>query len=305
MKMENQNAIQPSKDQKKNWFHKLFPLFSIGLMIGAFFILKNEFQKLEWSEVVLQLKLIQLKQWQMAALFTVGSFLVFGSYEFLATRYMGFKLPFKKPLLVAFIAYSISHGIGLSVITSGSVRYRLYSQWGLNAFQVGTLILFCMLGFGLGFLILTGASLIFSPLHLPMLSSVPDWIYPTVGSIFWAAIAGAISLSILGILDWITISGAFYWLLIPHGVVSYPYFLSVYLIAQIAGLISNVPGGLGIFESIIILFLTPQIPDAAVFGSIIAFRIVYYFAPLALGALTLAIYELQQKFLRSKHRPTA
>ena len=38
-------------------------------------------------------------------------------------------------------------------------------------------------------------------------------------------------------------------LLAPGTAMSYPEFLAVYLLAQLAGLVSQVPGGLGVFET--------------------------------------------------------
>lgn len=76
---------------------------------------------------------------------------------------------------------------------------------------------------------------------------------------------------------------------------SYPGFVAVFLLAQIAGVISNIPGGLGVFETVILLLLGSMISVPGLLGSLIAYRCIYYMAPLILAVGLLAIFELRQK----------
>ncbi|MCX6835955.1 MAG: bifunctional lysylphosphatidylglycerol flippase/synthetase MprF, partial [candidate division Zixibacteria bacterium] len=73
---------------------------------------------------------------------------------------------------------------------------------------------------------------------------------------------------------------------------SFHHVLGIYLIAQIAGLTSNIPGGLGVFESVFVLLLGPISSSAAILGSLFVYRIVYYLFPLGVAALLLGGYEL-------------
>jgi uncharacterized membrane protein YbhN (UPF0104 family) len=83
----------------------------------------------------------------------------------------------------------------------------------------------------------------------------------------------------------------FYILLPPSEAISYFYFLGVFLIAQTAGLISHVPGGLGVFESLIVLLLSPYLAVTDILGALLAYRLIYYLLPLALATLGLGIHE--------------
>jgi uncharacterized membrane protein YbhN (UPF0104 family) len=67
------------------------------------------------------------------------------------------------------------------------------------------------------------------------------------------------------------------------------------LLGQIAGVLSNVPGGLGVFETIILLLLSPSIPSAQLFGALLIYRVVYYLLPLIIAVLLLGAYELRQR----------
>jgi len=63
-------------------------------------------------------------------------------------------------------------------------------------------------------------------------------------------------------------------------------------VAQIAGVASTVPAGLGVFETGILLLLGSAAPTPALLGSLLAYRIVYYLVPLMLAVLLLAVHEL-------------
>jgi uncharacterized membrane protein YbhN (UPF0104 family) len=63
---------------------------------------------------------------------------------------------------------------------------------------------------------------------------------------------------------------------------------SVYVIANIAALISHVPGGLGVIESVVMYLL----PHADLIGSLLVFRFVYFLVPLGLGGTLLAVSEI-------------
>ncbi len=56
-------------------------------------------------------------------------------------------------------------------------------------------------------------------------------------------------------------------------------FLGAFLLAMVAGVVSNVPGAVGVFESAMLLLL-PDIPAATLLGSILAYRLIYYLIPL-------------------------
>src|SRR4029077_8254272 len=95
----------------------------------------------------------------------------------------------------------------------------------------------------------------------------------------------------LGVLD-ISLACAVLWSLLPStSHVHYITFLGVYAAAVIAGIISHVPGGVGVFEAVILLTL-PGVPTDALLGSLLAYRAVYYLVPLVFGTLLFGSKEL-------------
>lgn len=72
-------------------------------------------------------------------------------------------------------------------------------------------------------------------------------------------------------------------------------------LAQIAGIISNVPGGLGVFETVLMLLLAPAVEADGLLGSLLVYRVIYYLTPLLMGVVLLGGYELYQ---RRHHLPS-
>jgi hypothetical protein len=64
------------------------------------------------------------------------------------------------------------------------------------------------------------------------------------------------------------------------------------------GVASNVPGGLGVFEGVILLLLSAKVPAAAVLASLLAYRAIYYFLPLGFATGLLGLYEMRSRFQR-------
>ena len=70
-------------------------------------------------------------------------------------------------------------------------------------------------------------------------------------------------------------------------------FFIAYAFAIIAALISHVPGGIGVFEAIVLASV--PIDKPALFAALIAYRVIYYLLPLALGIAALVIREGWQR----------
>jgi uncharacterized membrane protein YbhN (UPF0104 family) len=108
----------------------------------------------------------------------------------------------------------------------------------------------------------------------------------------------------VGALDWSLAAAVLYFVLPPSVHVHVHTFLAIYLMAQIAGMVSFVPGGLAVFETVFLLLLRPHLrtPEAiaAVLGSVLVYRALYYVLPFCVGALVLGMHEA---FRRPVPRP--
>lgn len=181
--------------------------------------------------------------------------------------------------LASFLGYTFSNNIGFSMIAGASVRYRLYSAWGLSAVEITQVVLFCTASLWLGFFVLSGVVFMSEPLALPQSL---HWRVETVKplGIVLLSLAGlylavtlkgkktltfkswqfslpswrlAVAQMTIACTDWL-MAGAVLYCLLPRGTpLGFGHFLEIYLLAQLAGLISQVPGGLGVFESVMLV----------------------------------------------------
>ena len=75
-----------------------------------------------------------------ALLLTAISYVTLTFYDVLALRAIGRRLPYVKAALASFTSYTLSHNLGLSLLTGGSARYRIYAAEGLSLAEVAQVI---------------------------------------------------------------------------------------------------------------------------------------------------------------------
>jgi phosphatidylglycerol lysyltransferase len=262
------------------------------------------FHATPWSAVLASLAL------------TATSYLTMTGYDALALRHLGRALPYGKVVLASFASYAFSHNMGLALITGGSIRYRIYSAAGLSAAEIATLIVVCALTFALGASVDLGLALLLEPAALDPLRLSAPAVNRALGLVILAAVAGYVtwtalrrrplrfrawtarlpSLSItlgqigLGVFDIALAAGALY-VLLPSGLgIGFAAFMGIFIGAVTLGVLSHTPGGLGVFESAMLLAL-PGAEPGALFGALLVYRCLYYLLPLAVAAVLLAGHE--------------
>ncbi len=87
------------------------------------------------------------------------------------------------------------------------------------------------------------------------------------------------------------------WVLLPDGDVHYFLFLSIYAVAIGIGVLSHVPGGVGVFETVIIAGLGGRMPVEGILGALLLYRVIYYAVPLVLAVVALTVTELRRAAL--------
>ena len=240
-------------------------------------------------------------------------------YDILGFNYINRSLSWNKIAFTNFISSAFSNTIGFALLTGSAIRYRFYSSWGVSAVAIAQVIAFANFTFWLGMFAVAGFLFLINPLKIPTQLHLPFATVRPIGVIFLLLVAAyllesiffkqpliirghefrfpSFKISLLQIaissFDWILAAAVLYALLPSNISLSYPDFLGIYLLAMFAGVVSNVPGGLGVFETIILLILSSKVSAAAVLGSMLAYRGVYYFLPLLVAAGLLGIYEIR------------
>jgi uncharacterized membrane protein YbhN (UPF0104 family) len=290
----------------------------MALLIGAIYVVQREFRSLKLSEIRASLAAIPLRALATAFAWTVLSYGVLTFYDRLGTIYAGHKVRYRRVAFASFCAYALSHNLGFAAVSGAAVRYRLYSHWGLTPVQIAKVVAFCSLTFGLGGLVLGGAILFFEPHALPFFGSrLPMWAFWLIGAAMWSVVAAYVIISrVAGIISFrghtfnlpswrmaivqvtlasvdVAITSAIFYALLPaEPGLTFLRFLACYLASYSAGLIANLPGGIGVFDTAMLLGLEPYLSPPQILGAILVFRLCYYVIPLFLAGSMFAGNEI-------------
>jgi phosphatidylglycerol lysyltransferase len=300
----------------KKLLHNLSPIVGVVLFGVALFVIHHKLKQYHVHDIVKEASQIPTLSLWLAILLTFFDYFVLTGYDALALRYIKHPLRYTKIALASFVGYAFSHNT--TIVGGSAARYRIYSSLGISASDVGKLVIFCSVTFWLGFFSIGGLFFIFESHPIPPSSYLPFTTDRPLGIIFLAVVFGylfmvlllkkplrirewelqkppfRISVGQIGIssLDWALAAAVLYVLLPGRIGLTYPQFLGLFLLAQAAGLVSSVPGGLGVFETIILLLLSGYAPPTALIGSLLLYRVVYYLLPLAAASVLLGLNEL-------------
>ncbi len=306
---------------KGQWFRRLIPLFGVSLFAAALWMLFRELQARRFQEVMSAI--LDIPRWQvLAGLAVVGiDYLVITGYDTLGARYIRRRISYAKSSFAAFVSHSFSNNIGFAFMSGGSMRMHIYSGWGLTPLEIVRLTVFCSATFWVGFLALAGVLFLVEPLQLPGSPLYSFMSAKFLGVVFllctvalvarvlasrrpvclgsWQIDLPSPRLLFMQVLvgggDWV-LSGLILYVLLPETAqINFGLFLAAYLFAQTIGLFSQVPGGLGVFETVLLLQFRGQMDATELLGAILVYRGVYYLVPLSLAALLFGVRELAQR----------
>ena len=294
------------------------PLLGLLLFSLAIWELHHELAAYRFNDIIDQIHAMPAVRVAIALVLTAVAYGVMTLYDLLALRYLKQTLSYAKIAMAAFVGASFSNNIGLSMLAGASVRYRLYANWGLSTFEITKVVFFCTLTLWLGFLGIGSVVFVLQPLALPVQIQLPAISIRLIGLLMGLPVlaflaAGALLKTPLRLRDWELevptpqtrlmqlLVGAADWLLagcvlavlLPSvDALPLPLVLGMYLLAQLVGLASQVPGGLGVFETVFLLLIGDRVPTEPVLGALFAFRVIYYLLPLAVSTLLLGANEI-------------
>lgn len=273
--------------------------------------------------------LLRIPVWALggALLLTGLSFAALIGYEWSACRYAGTQLP---PRILAgggFCAFAVGNAVGLSMFSGGAVRYRLYSRYGLTAIDIGRISLFTSLSLAISLPLLAALAALMDVSSAALALRLSEGsvqgfagaviaLYLVLGGLIrrhrlpeapspdcLLIKAGRASLRLPGLrlsllqllitlLDVAAAAGVLY-LLLPSAP-PFGAFLMVYLLALAAGVLSHVPGGVGVFEAIMLAVFSAQMEPAPLAAALLLYRIIYMLLPLLVACLLLLVSEARR-----------
>lgn len=221
-------------------------------------------------------------------------------------------------MLAGMLGFAISNNAGHAVVSGGAIRYRLYTRWRIRAGDIVKMLTYngftyflgCTAIMIIGYFLVphdlfsssVGASIGIHGLFFFCCTAIGAYFVMTmlfrnkkinIGEISFQIpnTRSAFFQMLLGILDSVFAGLVLYFCLTPFVNIPFTTFIGIFVIAQTAGVFSQVPGGLGVFEGIFLMALPGDVNNANIFGALLAYRIIYYVLPLIGAGGMFFIYE--------------
>ncbi len=292
-------------------------MVALAVILGIFILrgLQGVLQEVSYDDILAAAADTPVSALVLALLATALSYLTLAGYDFSSLRYAGATLPRSTVFLTSFIAYALGNSVGLGVLTGGGVRMRLYAAAGVETSAIAKAAVFNALAFGLGMLAFGALGVLWGADEVAPLLRVPEWVLLGVAWLCLAGVAGFVLVCVwhrhVSVGRWrmplptarlalrqlvisgveLTAAAAALWFLLPPGTVALPEFAAFYVMAIALGVISHVPGGLGVFEAVILIGLAGKAPAGEVAAALALYRCLYFLLPLALATVLLAGLE--------------
>lgn len=287
---------------------------SVLVLCGAAWILHRALQALSWQQVLTALKQIPTSHIALSFAAAALSFLMLAGFDMVAARAtVPRQVSWRTAGFAGAVTQAVSNTLGFHAITGAAIRYRIYSAKGVSAGDIARIVGLAGLGVAMGFVVVIAGALCWQPqitrgwgrgpgmalaLGLALLllwlsrrqRSVQLWRwrldFPNARTAALQMLIGAIEMS--------AAIGALYVLLPAPIAPPFVDFLPIYVGAVVAGLISHSPGGLGVFESIM-LAAFPAEARPELLAAMLCYRVTYNLIPFALGSIAWGVFELRQR----------
>jgi uncharacterized membrane protein YbhN (UPF0104 family) len=256
----------------------------------------------------------------LAALCVIGAFCTLTFYDFFALRAIGKKqVPYRIAALSSFTSYSIGHNIGATVFTAGAIRFRIYSDYGLNAIDVAKICFLSGLTFWLGNTFVLGIGMAWHPWAASAMDQLPPAINRLVafgiiaaivaylvwltlgdnrrelGQNGWKVVLPSARLTLLQILIGVVDLGfcalAMYLLMPAQPDIDFISLAVVFILATLLGFASHAPGSIGVFDAAMLVAL-PEFGREHLLATLVVFRILYFLIPFGTAISIMGTREL-------------
>jgi uncharacterized membrane protein YbhN (UPF0104 family) len=306
---------------RPTWRRAIAAILAVGGLALAAFLLHRILREYSWQEFQSSLSSAPRLRLAAALGFAAASYLCLTMFDWMATRYAGFPTPWRRAAHASFTALSLGHNIGFAALSSGAVRYRFYTRWGMSREGVAKVILFCGATVGLGLIALIGLASMLQPAEAAKVMGLSAVTVRTLGAAslsicaLWLLCAVfvrkplhikrwsftfpswrlAIGQILIGALNFALVAACLHQAISAFATADYPSVATAYVLANAASLVSHVPGGLGVIESVVVYL----VPGVNLVAALIVFRAAYFLIPFAFG---IAIFAFTEAYWRAAAR---
>lgn len=304
-------------------------LASVVLFAAALYVLYRIAGEVKSDDIVEAFRNAGREQMGLALLFTLVSYVILTGYDALAMRQLKITAHPVRVAFASFTSYAISFTLGFPWLTAGTVRYWIYSASGISSSKVASLTLIAGMTFILGMAVVFGIGLLWQSEAISFINQASASVNQLIGMavisgilvyLVWTAakrrhmrikkflielptLKVSLGQLALGAAD-VCAAAAVLYVLLPQGHgVAFETFAAIYAFACILGVVSNAPGGVGVFEATMLLALH-ALPREGVISALLLFRLCYYLGPFIVAVAALALYEIVVRLLKFQARMT-
>ena len=306
---------------RKKLLSYLGPAFAGCLLLVSIAVIRQELEGYSLQDIQQSLGAISVRQRWLAVAFTALGYGAMTGYDTLAFVHLKHPLSYWRKSTTNFVCSAVGNTIGFPLLTASAIRYRRYGRWGVPPMVTTEVTAFALGSFWLGLFALGGVTFLVAPLpvpaqlSLPFATARPLGVALAIAALLYAlgccfvrkpltinghgfrfpSLKVAIAQFVVSSLDW-GLAAAVLYTLIPLEDIGYFSFLNIYLLAMGAGATSSVPGGAGVFETVVILLLDGKVSGDVVLASLLAYRIIYYLLPFAAALCLFALQAFLDDF---------
>ena len=313
-----------SRQQKRflNKFVSWLGLFFFGL---AAFMIYRQLSKYTLEEIKDAIIAVPNKNIMYACIASFCGYMALSSYDYLALRYIKHKMAAWKWIFAGFIGFAVSNNAGHAIVSGGAIRYRLYTRWRVQASEIVKMVTFSGFTYLVACFFLVIIGFMLSPGHLLASISSPlvNWglmIFSVGGMLFYLwgcayykkpiiikeiefeapSVPMAVAQMVIGSADILMASLVLYFVMESYVDIPFVTFIGAFIVAQVLGVYSQVPGGLGVFELVFTNLMPEEENQANLFAILVLYRIIYYLLPLVISGIVLLVYEVNLVRLKRK-----
>jgi uncharacterized membrane protein YbhN (UPF0104 family) len=307
-----------------NWIGFALSATIVGISL---YVLRNILKDVDFAGVAANIHAVPRANLMAAGFFVACAYVTVTAYDLFALRTIGANhVPYRIAALASFTSYAIGHNIGATAFSGGAIRYRIYSQFGLGVIDVAKICFLTGLTFWLGNFAMLGTGMTARPqapsriLLLPpdavralgiaalvALFAYAAWVWRRPRAIGFKklriALPGFLSTLLqigIGVAD-LSFSSLAMYNLVPADTDGLISVATAFVSATLLGFASHAPGSLGVFETAMLVAL-PQVGKEELVAGLLIFRTLYFLLPFAAALLTVACWEAQLFYRRSRHR---
>lgn len=329
------NAVERAPPKASGWLHAAWtqvfrPLLAIAFFATAGWFLWRQLEHLSWRAFLGALTQTRPQAIFGSILLTIGSYACLAATETVALRALGHRLSYLDAARVAVPAYALTNSAGFSPATGTLFRVQMYRSFGLDARASAVVAMLAGAAVSLSGVVTAGLVMLADPLglgrtlHQPAGHVVLAGVTLTLPALLWFCAFtrwspqwlgggrphGGARVRILGlgagVGDWLFSSAALYILLPDHSLAVLPAFLCAYIVGALLSAATGVPGGIGVFEAIVLALtaLLGQLHETT--AALLLYRCIYSFGPLGIWGVVSLVRAVRRRGRdRAETQPTA